>query len=121
MQYVEADQDTLLSNFGWLNVRRLIKLDLGVFVYKELYSLHPKRDETLSQELDNSHYNQTKSATSNNLFIPRGDTEGFQKTMSYSGSRLWNEIPAEIKRAQTLDTFKDKFKQHLAAQQALAI
>ena len=58
------------------------------------------------QELDNLHYHKTRSATSNNLFIPRGDTQSFQKTMSYSGSRLWNEISAEIKRAQTLDTFQ---------------
>ena len=42
--------DTLLSNFGWLNVRSLIKLDLGIFVYKELHSLHPERDESLFQE-----------------------------------------------------------------------
>ena len=31
VRYAEADHDTL-SNFGWLNVRSLIKLDLGVFV-----------------------------------------------------------------------------------------
>ena len=66
-------------------------------------------------------YRKTRSATSNNLFIPRGHTQSFQKTMSYSGSKLWHETRAEIKRAQTLDTFKDKFKQHLAAQQALTI
>ena len=118
VRYAEADHDTLLANFGWLNVGRLIKLDLGVFVYKELLSLHPERDESLFQELDNFHKN--RPATSNSLFIPGGDTK-FSKAMSYSGNRLWNEIPAEIKRSQTLDTFKDKFKQHLAAQQALAL
>ena len=121
VRYAEADHDTLLSNIGWLNVKSLITLDLEVFVYKELHSLHPEHDDSLFQELDNLHYHKTRSASSNNLFIPRGDTQIFQKTMSYSGSRLWNEIPAETKRAQTLDTFKDKFKQHLAAQQALAI
>ena len=30
--------------------------------------------------------------------------------MSYSGSRLWNEIPYEIRRVQTLEDFKDKLK-----------
>ena len=33
-----------LEPTGWLNVRSLIKLNLGVFVYKELHSLHPERD-----------------------------------------------------------------------------
>ena len=40
-----------------------------------------------------------------------------KKTMSYSGSVLWNEIPDEIRMTQTLEGFKDKFKEHLAAQQ----
>ena len=75
VRYAEADHDTLLSNFGWLNVRSLSKLDLRVFVYKELHSLHPERDESLLQELDNLHYHKTGSATSNNLFIPRGDSQ----------------------------------------------
>ena len=37
--------------------------------------------------------------------------------MSYSGSVLWNEIPDEIEMTQTLESFKDKFKKHLAAKQ----
>ena len=37
--------------------------------------------------------------------------------MSYSGIVLWNEIPDEITMTQTLEGFKDKFKEHLAAQQ----
>ena len=97
VRYAEADHDTLLSNFGWLNVRSLIKLDLAVFVYKEVHSLHPERDESLFQELDNLHYHKTRSATSNNLFIPRGDTRSFQKTMFYTGSRLWNKSQLKSK------------------------
>ena len=38
--------------------------------------------------------------------------------MSFSGSKIWNEIPTEIRMAQTLHSFKDQLKKHLATQQA---
>ena len=34
--------------------------------------------------------------------------------MSYADAKLWNEIPLDIKRAQSIDTFiKEKLKQYL--------
>ena len=33
-----------------------------------------------------------------------------QKSIAFSGAKLWNEIPVNIKRAVSLDSFKDKLK-----------
>ena len=101
VRYDEADHNTLLANFGWLSVRNLIKLDMGIFIYKELNNMHPERTDTIFLKIDNIHSHRTRSVTSNNLFIPRGNTQNFQKTMSYSGSVLWNEVPDEIRMTQT--------------------
>ena len=117
MRYEEADHNTLLANFGWLSVRNLIKLDMGIFIYKELNNMHPERTDTIFLKIDNIHSHRTRSVTSNNLFIPRGNTQNFQKTMSYSGSVLWNEVPDEIRMTQTLEGFKGEFKEYLTAQQ----
>ena len=43
-----------------------------------------------------------------------GKKQNFQKTMSFSGSKIWNEIPTEIRIARTLHSFKDHLKKHLA-------
>ena len=40
------------------------------------------------------------------------------KAMSFSESKIWNEIPTEIRMAQTLHSFKDQLKKHLATQLA---
>ena len=117
VHYDEANHSKLSTDFGWLSVRNLIKLDMGIFAYKELNNLHPKQDICPFQKLDEQHTYNTRSATNNNLFIPRGNTQLFNKTMSYLGSRLWNEIPYEIRRVQTLEDFKDKLKTYLTAQQ----
>ena len=115
--YDEANHSKLSTDFGWLSVRNLIKLDMGIFACKELNNLHPEQDICPFQKLDEQHTYNTRSVTNNNLFIPRGNTQLFNRTMSYSGSRLWNEIPYEIRRVQTLEDFKDKLKTYLTAQQ----
>ena len=125
MRYEEADDNILLANFRWLSVRNLIKLDMGIFIYKELNNMHPEQTDTILHKVDNIHSYRTRSVTSNNLFIPRGKPQNpppkkkqkQKQTMSYSESVLWNEIPDEIKMTQTLESFEDKFKKHLAAQQ----
>ena len=38
--------------------------------------------------------------------------------MSFSGSKIWNEIPTDIRMAQTVQSFKDHLKKHVVAQQA---
>ena len=120
VRYEEADHNISLTNFGWLSVRNLIQLDMAIFVYKELHGLQPEQNETPFRNLNELHTHNTRSVsvTSNNLFIPRGNTQSFHKTVSYSGSRLWNEIPNEIRLTQTLESFKEKYKKHLATQQA---
>ena len=57
-------------------------------------------------------------SSNNNLFIPKGKTNNFQKTMAFAGSKIWNEISKEIRMAQTLQSFKEHLKKHLAEQQA---
>ena len=72
----------LLTDIGWLNVRTLIKLDMGVFAYKELNNLYPEQDVSPFQKLDDQHTYNTRFVTNNNLFIPRGSTQLFNRTMS---------------------------------------
>ena len=71
VRYEEADHNILLANFGWLSVRNIIKLDMGIFIYKEQNNMHPERTNTIFHKVDNIHSYRTRSVTSNNLFIPR--------------------------------------------------
>ena len=118
LQYNEANHTDLLTKFAWLSVRNLIKLDTAVFVYKEINNLHSEQSDSPFQMLDCLYSYNTRSVSNINLFIPMGKTQNFQKTMSFSESKIWNEIPTEIRMAQTLHSFKDQLKKHLATQQA---
>ena len=34
VKFGDADHDVLLDDLGWLSVRNMIKLDMGVFIHK---------------------------------------------------------------------------------------
>ena len=114
LPYDEANHYEVLTEFGWLSVRNLISLDIAIFVYKEINNLHPKQADSPFQRLDYLHSYSTRSVSNNNLFIPRGKTKNFQKTMAFAESRIWNEISKEIRMAQILHSFKEHLKKHLA-------
>jgi hypothetical protein len=42
--------------------------------------------------------------------IPKAKTELFKKTFTYSGSKLWNELPFSIRQASSHNAFKAKVK-----------
>ena len=105
LQYDEANHYELLTEFGWLSVRNLISLGTTIFVYKEINHLHPEQADSPFQQLDYLHSYSTRSVSNNNLFNPRGKTNNFQKTMAFAGRKIWNEIPEEIRMAQTHHSF----------------
>jgi hypothetical protein len=42
--------------------------------------------------------------------IPKAKTELFKKTCTYSGPKLWNELPFSIRQASSHNAFKTKVK-----------
>ena len=55
VRYEEADHNILSANFGWLSVRNLIKLNMGIFIYKELNNMHLERTDTIFRKVDNTY------------------------------------------------------------------
>jgi hypothetical protein len=47
---------------------------------------------------------------SEKLQIPKAKTELFKKTCTYSGPKLWNELPFSIRQASSHNAFKTKVK-----------
>ena len=42
------------------------------------------------------------------LYLPRPLTESLKKSFSHRGATLWNDIPVELTRAQSLAEFESK-------------
>jgi hypothetical protein len=49
-----------------------------------------------------------RNVVSEKLQIPKAKTELFKKTFTYSGPKLWNELPFSIRQASSHNAFKTK-------------
>ena len=120
ISYEAADHNSLLCDYGWLNVRNLIRLDLGVFMNKTQKGLAPDVFYDLYHSVTELHSYNTRSADNGNLQIPLTNLRAGEKAISVSGARIWNNIPNRVKQAQSLDVFKRELKEYLIkSQQAL--
>ena len=79
-------------------------------MFKRQNRLLPETAGDFHVPADKVHSYQTRSAVSGNAFLPRYDLSFTQKSITFIGAKLWNEIPVSIKKALPLDLFKDKLK-----------
>ena len=110
VKYEDADHLGLTCQLGWLTVRGLIELDLGIFMYKSQNNLFPETAGKFHIPAEIVHSYEIRSAVSGNVFLPRYELSFTQKSTAYSGAKIWNEIPVNIKKAPSIDSFKEKLK-----------
>ena len=96
----------------------LFPIKWGVLYIKTLNGLIPDSMlEMLEQQADIHQYS-TRSADGDGIFIiPHRNLSKGQEAIFYAGARLWNEIPIQIRRAQSLETFKGELEGHLFGMQ----
>ena len=109
--YKEADHTKLLQEFGWLNVRKLICLDLGISMFKINKGDAPEAILEMFRHNDYS-YN-TRSVASDNFSVNMTHLSIGKTPISYIGPKLWNSIPRLIKQSESLERFKNNFKDYL--------
>ena len=73
------DHQELLNYLGWLNVRQLFSLDLGVFVFKAINGLIPDQFNEMYSKSNTIHSHGTRAATTDCLFIERTNLTAGQK------------------------------------------
>ena len=88
---------------GWTSLEESRSLMKAKLMYKTVDQLAPQRLCNIFQFSNNvTSYNLRGS--SNGLFIPRPRTE-FLKSFSYSGAKLWNKIPEDIRNSSSYNLF----------------
>ena len=105
-----GDNQELLNQLGWLNVRQLFSLDLGVFVFKDINGLIPDQFNEMLSKSNSIHSHSTRAAATDSLFIERTNLTARQKAISVSGSKLLNEILFDIRNSQSFNVFRKKYR-----------
>ena len=84
--YNTANHFALLRQWKWLDVRSIIKLEMGLFMYKAMNQLVSERISEMFTPLSTHHSYQTTSAVNGNLCMPPSHRFTEQRSLSYAGS-----------------------------------
>ena len=111
--YDSADHPLLLTELGWLNIRQLIMFDLGIVMFKTNRGMTPQSVNNMFNNISDIHHYQTRGSLQDNYFRIPINKQITKTALSYSGPKLWNDIPGSIKDSPSLETFKKRFRELL--------
>ena len=112
-KFEQAGHSGPLVECGWLSVRNLFKIDMGICMYNILNGQAPEEFKYIFQPVSSMHGYQTRSSQNDNLHLLQLNLKSAQGAISYAGVKIWNDIPSEIRKAEPIVTFKKQFKEHL--------
>ena len=91
-------------------MRELIEFDTASMMYKIENDLAPTHMKEMFVKTSDLHTYSTRSATSGGFHPPHRKLNIGKASFSYSGAHEWNQLPVEIRGAQSLENFKNSLK-----------
>lgn len=86
---------------------------IAVMVYKALNGLTPDYLTTCLSSISQVCTYNLRSATANNLMLPRPNSDLLKKSFSFAGVQTWNSLPLALKKSTSLSIFKEHLKKYL--------
>ena len=103
----------LVTELGWLNVRQRRDYFTSILVYKSLNGLLPAYMSDMFSFVRDFNERPTRSAFTNNLYIPKVNKTLFRQSLLVNGPVIWNSLPNAIQEARTLNVFKFNLKKFI--------
>ena len=110
MSYDSADHPLLLTELEWLDIRQLIMFDLGFFMFKINGGMTLQSVNNMLNNISDIHHYQTRGSLQDNYFRIPINKQITKTAISYSGPKLWNDIPGSIRDSPSLETFEKDFE-----------
>jgi hypothetical protein len=96
----------LFSELNWMRFPERVHFKKALLMYKIFHDLAPDYLKDSFVTTSSIHTRDLRSASNQQLYIPRPNTEMFKKSFTYSGSHIWNSLPLHVKNAQSVESFK---------------
>ena len=85
----------MFSSLKWLSFTKRIKYQQSILMYKIVNWLTP--DYLAILNIDDVQRHNLRSVSNNDLFVPRPNTKFYKKSFHYSATKVWINLPLEIK------------------------
>ena len=110
---LEKDIDTpsslLFRELNWLTFPERVVFQKAVLLYKIFNGLAPDYLNDMFTPTTDVHSRNLRSVSDFQLYCPRPNTEFFRKSLSYSGTVIWNKLPIHVKNATSVAAFKSLY------------
>lgn len=105
----ETPSSEMFAQLHWMTFPNRVVYQKAVLMYKIRHNLAPSYLSDLFRFTGEIHDRVLRSTSENLLYIPKPNNELYRSTLAYSGSKLWNSIPEEIKLSTSVQQFKCKY------------
>ena len=82
-----------------------------IMMYKSMNNLVPSYIGQLFHHSNEIHSRNLRSTSDDLLYVPKPNSEIFRNSLAFSGAKIWNSIPSNIKSANSVEQFKDRYIQ----------
>lgn len=110
---LDKDFDTpsvdLFAELNWMTFPERVQFQKAIMMFKTMNNLAPTYMNNLFQYTNEIHNRNLRSTTENLLYVPKPKCEIFRNSFAYSGAKLWNSIPQNIKSCNSVQQFKDRY------------
>ena len=103
-----ADVNNLFELLGWKSSVSQRQIERATMVFKSLQGLAPEYLCSKFVLLDSGY---CLRDFVNRVIVPQPRTNYYKNSFSYSGAVLWNSLPLELRKAESLDQFKRLLKE----------
>ena len=100
----------VLMKLHWLPVKQRAQYSILFLVFRAQHRLAPP---DITDMLAQRATRMSRSTTNKNFYVPPSRSRYGGRMFSVAGPRLWNSLPAEMKKTCCLVTFKRQLKTHL--------
>ena len=99
-----------------LKLDELYKFNLSKSMFNYINNPSPCSDYISSCLSYNSNYHSYQTRTQNDLSVIRFNRTASQSSFIYQGTKVWNNLPQNLKTVNSAENFKFKLKKHFCSQ-----
>ena len=108
-----AHSKPLFHDLQLLKLNDIHNVHISLFVYECVNGLSPAYFADFFNLLSNKHMFMTRQSTKGNLFLERRNTDQYGiRSIQFSGVKLWNSIPPNIRASKSLNTFRNELNKY---------
>ena len=112
---IETPSGELFTELKWMTFPKRVMYQKDVLMYKIMNNLAPPYLANIFKSKD-VHDRTLRSTSENLLYIPKPNIELYRNSLAYSGSKIWNSIPEQLRNATSLQQFRNGYLTLVASQ-----